>query len=104
MTKRRDLATIRLDLADASKRITAWRLGLAALQVTLGRGDARDAAELHARLDDTVRVLGVLRNELDALLGLLDGDDRPTPVHPYAPICDSCDTCAHRRARLKGKK
>jgi hypothetical protein len=102
--KRRDLSTTRLDLADASRRVTAWRLGLASLQAALGRGDARDAAELHARLEDTVRTLGVLRNELDALLRALDGDDRPTPVHPYAPICDSCDTCANRRAPMKGPK
>jgi hypothetical protein len=100
MSKWTDVSALRLQLADALKRVTAWKLGLGAMQFELGAPHGGSAAELRARHDDLLRHLWQLRNELDVLIAVLDGDDRPTPVHPYAPICDACDTCALRRARL----
>jgi len=92
-------SALRVALADALQRVTAWRLGLGGMQAELGRDARVGASELRTRRDDCLRRLRLLRNELDALIATLDGDDRPTPVHPYAPICDACETCTHLKCR-----
>jgi hypothetical protein len=98
MTKWRDTTLLRVQLADAMQRVFAWRVGLGGLAAELGRPSNVHATELRARLDDTLRALKLWRNELDALIALLDDDDRPTPVHPYA-----LNFCAGRKAQKKGK-
>lgn len=93
MTKRDDLASVRVALSDACIQIKSWRQVLAALVASLEQPGNIGAAELYARKTDAVYQLGVLRNTLDALLARIDNEERPTPVHPYAPVYEECETC-----------